>query len=131
MWHERPYGHSKILLLLPKEVKLLPTDYTPPVMDFEKKFKTIVPSRTDWKSEAPAKDYDIALYTDGSKMEPGDGAGVFSEELGIRESYRLPERCSVFQAEVMAIKQACLLLKQKTMASSIHKHVAIFIDKLP
>jgi len=48
----------------------------------------------------------ICFYTDGSKLEKQVGGGVYSEQLDIKESFRLPGHCSVFQAEVRAIKEA-------------------------
>jgi len=38
------------------------------------------------------------------------GGGVFSPALDIKVSFRLPDHCSVFQAEVMAIQEAMSLL---------------------
>jgi len=48
----------------------------------------------------------ICLHTDGSKLEGHVGGGVYSEKLDIRKSFRLPDHCIVFQAEVHAIKEA-------------------------
>jgi len=48
----------------------------------------------------------ICFYTDGSKLEGHVGGGVYSEQLDIMKSFRLPDHCSVFQAEVHAIKEA-------------------------
>ncbi len=40
-----------------------------------------------------------SVFTDGSKMESGVGAGVFSKSASISVSFKLPETSSVFQAE--------------------------------
>jgi len=48
----------------------------------------------------------ICFYTDGSKLEGQVSGGVYSEQLDIRKSFRLPDHCSVFQAEVHGIKEA-------------------------
>ncbi|XP_070075503.1 uncharacterized protein [Drosophila takahashii] len=48
----------------------------------------------------------VNIYTDGSKLNLQTGGGVFSPELDIKVSFRLPDHCSVFQAEVMAIQEA-------------------------
>ena len=34
------------------------------------------------------------------------GSGIFSESVGIAQSIRLPDHCSVFQVEVVAIQTA-------------------------
>ena len=54
----------------------------------------------------------VNLYTDGSKLEGQTGAGV-SVRRGksecMSDSFRLPDDCTVFQAEVAAINRGCLL----------------------
>ena len=40
------------------------------------------------------------IYTDGSKLEGAVGIGVYSESIGISKSIKLPNRCSILQAEV-------------------------------
>ena len=48
---------------------------------------------------------------DGSKMCDRLGCGIFIKGSNTKLSFRLPDHCSVFQAEVMAIQKAeqCLL----------------------
>lgn len=41
------------------------------------------------------------------------GAYAFSEKLNIATSFRLPDRCSVFDAEMLAIAKACDILNGK------------------
>ncbi|KAH8310031.1 hypothetical protein KR044_002043, partial [Drosophila immigrans] len=48
--------------------------------------------------------------TDGSKTIEGTGSGVFSEDLATKLSFRLPDWCSVFQAEIYAVWQATKLV---------------------
>lgn len=51
----------------------------------------------------------IHIYTDGSKMDSGVGSGfhaVHGESVIHEASYRLGPRCSVFQAELLAIERA-------------------------
>ena len=48
----------------------------------------------------------INIFTDGSKMESGVGAAVYCANPTISEAYKLPNHCSIFQAEVFAIGKA-------------------------
>ncbi|XP_075150362.1 uncharacterized protein LOC142224474 [Haematobia irritans] len=45
---------------------------------------------------------DLIIYTDGWKMDDGTGSGIYCEELGIRESYKMNSTCRIFQAVVFA-----------------------------
>ncbi|KAH8351719.1 hypothetical protein KR084_005480, partial [Drosophila pseudotakahashii] len=66
----------------------------------------------------------ICFYTDGSKLDGHVGGGVYSEQLDIRKSFRLPDHCSVFQAEVHAIKEAIDCLGN----TSLSRHLNIYSD---
>ena len=70
-------------------------------------------------------EYDAVLYTDGSRMETGVGAGVFSETLNVAESYRIPDHSSVFQAETLAILKACGVIRRN---DSSMERIAIATD---
>lgn len=39
------------------------------------------------------------------------GAGIFSESLSVRSSYKLPDNSSVFQVETLAISQSCGIIQ--------------------
>ena len=57
---------------------------------------------------------DCNVYTDGSKKDDKVGSGVFISRKGTTiatHSVRLPDFATVYQAEMMAIKQAALILK--------------------
>jgi len=62
------------------------------------------------------------VCTDGSKLNSQAGRGVFSPELDIKVSFRLPDHCRVFQAEVMAIEEAMAHLD-----TSEHRDIEICI----
>lgn len=47
--------------------------------------------------------YAISTFTDGSKKETGTGSGVFSDDLDLIVSLRMPNTFTVFQAENYAI----------------------------
>ncbi|GBP12183.1 hypothetical protein EVAR_74176_1 [Eumeta japonica] len=57
-------------------------------------------------------------------MDGGVGSGVFCHELGIRDSHRLPDGCSVFQAEVFAVMAAYRAVHGRDSSGSI----GIFVD---
>jgi len=66
--------------------------------------------REEWEQGRPGTADAICFYTDSSKLEGHVRGGVYSEQLDIRKSFRLPDHCSVFQAEVPAIKEALTCL---------------------
>ncbi|XP_070068103.1 uncharacterized protein [Drosophila takahashii] len=59
----------------------------------------------DWKTGRDQTQH-LNIYTDGSKMEGGVGAGLYCTDPEIRLSFKLPNDCSIFQAEVFAIRKA-------------------------
>ncbi|XP_043661777.1 uncharacterized protein LOC122625789 [Drosophila teissieri] len=78
----------------------------------------------DWKTGQGHAQH-LNIYTDGSKMEGGVGAGIYCTDPEMRLSYKLPSQCSIFQAEVFAIGKAAEL------AQSIdrpHEAVNLFVD---
>ncbi|XP_043660731.1 uncharacterized protein LOC122624986 [Drosophila teissieri] len=78
----------------------------------------------DWKTGQEHAQH-VNIYTDGSKMEEGVGAGIYCTDPDMRLSYKLPSQCSIFQAEVFAIGKAAEL------AQSIdppHEAVNLFVD---
>jgi len=64
----------------------------------------------------------------GSKVSRAlqrQSGGIYSEQLNIRKSFRLPDHCSVFQAEVFAIIEALMLLNG---ANCQNKLINIYSD---
>ncbi|XP_070071110.1 uncharacterized protein [Drosophila takahashii] len=74
--------------------------------NFEKRYKVLIPTRTELGHLPHQIENAFNIYTDGSKLNLQRGGGVFSPELDIKVSFRLLDHCSVFQAEVMAIQEA-------------------------
>ena len=69
----------------------------------------------------------INVFTDGSKYKDHVGAGVFisTGQRTITElSFRLPDKASVFQAEIFAINQAAIFLQN---LSGLH-YIKFFVD---
>jgi len=101
-WKAQSYGHAKILQhdkSIPKKTDLCKTleyCHTP--------FEALIQDRKEWEQGRPGTTDAICFYKDGSELEGQVGGGVYSEQLNIRKSFRLPDHCSVFQAEVHAIK---------------------------
>ena len=72
----------------------------------------------------------ITCYTDGSRTDTGCGAGYIittnNNNTTIHEtSYKLPDYCTVFQAELTAIREAC-----RYLATTTNKHIIIWTDSL-
>ena len=69
------------------------------------------------------------IYTDGSRINEQTGCG-YSVFTGSNETksdhFRLPDYATVFQAEIVAVRQACLSLLRDN--SSIPRFIKIFID---
>ena len=58
-------------------------------------------------------------------MECGTGSGVFSERLSINESYKLPDECTVFQAEIFGVYKAAEI----SLEYKVHdKDIRICVD---
>ncbi|KAH8342556.1 hypothetical protein KR059_004787 [Drosophila kikkawai] len=69
---------------------------------------TVFMGPNDWKSGQGHAQF-LNIYTDGSKMDGGVGAGIYCSDPEMRLSYKLPSHCSIFQAEVFAIRKAAEL----------------------
>ena len=70
---------------------------------------------------------ELNIYTDGSKLDGRVGAAyVFYEvnRLTQENCYRLPDYCTVFQAEIKAILEAASALSREQK----YKYVRIFVD---
>lgn len=111
LWDANPVNrNSTHTSLLPRMVQwdkyiLAPSDLTLNSSFPYRTFSSRFPSRNEWTTgylERSISD-SIVCYTDGSLLEGRAGAGVFSRELRLQESYSLGRYCTVFQAEIFAI----------------------------
>jgi ribonuclease HI len=70
----------------------------------------------------------VNVYTDGSKIEGHTGAGFQiykgKEEIG-HDSFKLPDWCTVFQAEILAIKESCDRIYAEQWH---HNYIKLFCD---
>lgn len=124
---QRSWGHSTILSAVGGTQIYQDTDYILPVTNFGRTFVVQIPSREAWASESVLGGDEISVFTDGSKMDMGTGSGIFSGELGICASLRLPDFCSVFQAEICAIDKAAQILLERELNPS---KINICVDSL-
>jgi ribonuclease HI len=112
-WKGGDYGHCGILNGNPSRV-----DYATPKCLFDRCYETIVPSREAWREGVPGGGDSVSFYTDGSKLHDRVGFGVFSQDLGIKLAFRLPDHCSVYQAEVLAIKEVADWLGRNVLSTN-------------
>jgi ribonuclease HI len=71
-------------------------------------------------------DNTVVIFTDGSKDETGRvGAAVYSSDYNIRSNYRLSDNASVYTAEMTAIREALLFIKEHHITTT-----AILSDSL-
>lgn len=94
-------------------------------LSFNKSFSTHIPSREDWDMNAVVSADNLEIYTDGSKTKEGTGSGVYCQELDINYSAKLPSECTVFQAEVLAIKVAASSILTKSITNRV---ISIYVD---
>jgi hypothetical protein len=74
---------------------------------FHKPFIVSFPDRSEWRrGSIPAKKVRLIWYTDRSKTNEVNGAGVYDHDMRQRLSFSLGQYTTVFQVEVYAIK-AC------------------------
>jgi len=92
-------GHSIILM---EHNVPISTDYCIGT-NYMPRYKCMIPSREQWDQDCMEPEGVMKIYTDGSKMEGRVGFGVYAPSLCINSSHRIPDHCSVFQSEVIAI----------------------------
>jgi len=122
-WKCLQIGHSTIGNSLKDEVTKV--DYIIPTLSFVKNFRTSCPSREYWRNGSAPVTKAIQFFTDGSKLDGRVGAGVFCDRLNVNISVRLPDYCSVYQAEVVAIEEVLCWLKHNVISSN---DIAIYVD---
>ena len=88
-------------------------------------FQSFIPSREDWNDVSAWNAGHLNFFTDGSKLEGRVGGGVFCPELDLNISFRLPDYCSVFQAELAAVSEVPKWLMRNITTSTT---INIFTD---
>jgi len=77
----RDTGHDKSIPKITDLCKSIEYSHTP--------FEALISDREEWEQSRPGTTDAICLY--GSKLEGQVGGGVYSEQLNIRKSFRLPD----------------------------------------
>ena len=113
MWSNNGYGHSVILNMVPELTGSVDCALAEPL--FDKKYHTLIPERDVWNRGTSGSRQYIDFYTDGSKLNNQVGLGVFSKDLNLNIARRLPDHCSVFQAEILAIKEVAEWLRYNVL----------------
>lgn len=86
------------------EVLSMTSDNMLPQYSFEKRYHVEIPLREDWlEGQIACKEGSLIWFTDGSKMGPDVGLGVYGERPRFRLSKSLGSHASIFQAELLAI----------------------------
>src|SRR6202012_4734275 len=87
----RNMGHAGILFdLIAKFREIeMPSDHMEAVFRFDKDFYTVIPERLEGENGRVPIEGDLVVFTDGSKMEEGTGAGIYCEELKLEVSIPL------------------------------------------
>lgn len=101
------------------------SDYTLKELSFGSVHETELPARELWASNQVIREGELQVYTDGSKTSQGTGSGVFIEEMETRISCRLDDECTVFQAEVYALKLAAEHLKETNVTG---RNISLYVD---
>ena len=122
-WKE--HGHGCILSRYQEITIPEHTDYAATRLDLRTNYAIQIPDRKSWNSNSIIQRNGVPIFTDGSKMENGVGAGVFSKALDLNQSYRLPDGCSVFQAEIFAVKKAAILINDRELPAT---RVTLYVD---
>ena len=115
LWKCRNYGHMSILQNSAMLTNRL--DYIPSVYTFERNFVTNIPDREEWSGRIPGEENSLHFYTDGSKLNGKVGFGIHCKELNLDIAHRLPDTCSVYQAEVMAIREVAIWLSRNVVTN--------------
>ena len=118
-----PFGHSSIL----NDLEFLPgkTDYCISPTQPEKPFLALIPRREEWLKSTAWQSSHLNFFTDGSKLNDQVGGGLYCRELDLRIHFRLPDHCSVFQAEIAAIKEVLDWLQTNVVTCNT---VSIYTD---
>lgn len=123
-WYSKPYGHSNILNFLklrsPKNLDACITEF-----NFRKNYSVALPRRSDWSDDNLTSNFDLVVFTDGSKKDTGCGAGFYVKNNNFKSCHRLPNESSIFQCEIYAVKMAIMTINSLYDSSS---NIVICVD---
>ena len=72
----------------------------------------------DWGNNIPGRSGNLKFYTDGSKIDGKIGYGLYCKELDVNLARRLPDTCSVYQAEILAIRDVAEWLRRNVVTNT-------------
>ena len=82
-----------------------------PKIMFEHEFTVVIPQRDEWiEGQVLLDQWTVAIYTDGSLMNGKASAAFYCDDPSLQVSIPLGTNVSVFQAEVLAIREAVMKL---------------------
>ena len=105
-------GHGTVLGELISSNLFQETDYLLPKLNFWRTLETRIPSRKECAAYSVLRDYVTTIFTDGLKTKTCTASGIFSDDLGTFVSLRLPNTCTVFQAEIYVINMGARKVEQ-------------------
>ena len=73
------------------------TDYIVPEAMFLPGLRILIPYRAQWNCGLIQEQEGISIYTDGTEIGGGTGAGVFCRELGLELHFRLKDDVACFR----------------------------------
>jgi ribonuclease HI len=129
--YTNPQGRHGVSHLTYWEQAITKLDINPGAADicddklWDKSYKVNLDSLDGHKKHRKPSEYTI--FTDGSKTSYGVGSGFViyhKKEVIIYESIKLPDYATVFQAEVLAVREAAKFIRVHTQA----KHIKILTD---
>ena len=85
---------------------------------FDKNYNTLIPDRVDWDNNIPGRSGNLKFYTDGSKLNGKVGYGLYYKELDVNLAGRLPDTCSVYQAEILTIRDVAEWLRRNVVTNT-------------
>ena len=113
-------GHNEIFQSLTSVIPqaLMPSDSIPRCLSFGMtNVKFVIPDREQWLEQRVDTNYDVNIFTDGSRNELGVGAGVFISSKNdfpfkkdVEDFQCLGNTVTVFQAEFTAICNALIIV---------------------
>ena len=83
---------------------------------------------TNFSDQSRPVHAELNFYTDGSKMQNKVGSGfvaIKQNNVVSTRSFRLPDYCTVFQAEIMAILQAAKFMNEN---GRTEKYIRFYVD---
>lgn len=104
----------------------MPSDLMPKTTSYTKPYSVTIPDRKEWEqSRMELEKADICMYTDGSKMPSGVGAGIYGRKPRTEITISRGKLSSIFQAEVHAIETCARMLDERQLK---HRNIKIFSD---